>query len=135
MNPPWAPFPTVTVYVALFLQAVSEGQAAALLVKRRKNSGEAGAADGVRGGLRFAQLHLGFAFGLGEEEEVETAGTAQAVSQQFPGARNLSLLPRDIFTLMRLGSCGSWVIEYLAGAAVSVGHICDGNKPAHCRGG
>ena len=73
MQPPLPPFPPVSVHVALFLKAVSEGSAASLLVKRRKNAGGSGAAKGVRGGLRFAQFHLGFEFGLGEEE-VAAAG-------------------------------------------------------------
>ena len=57
-NPPIPPFPPVPVHVALFLQAVAEGKEASLLVKRRNDAEGASAADGVRGGVRFTQLHL-----------------------------------------------------------------------------
>ena len=118
-SPPLPAFPPVPVHVALFLQAVSEGSAVAMVVKRRKNAGGGGAAEGVRGGLRFAQLHLGFNFGLGEEE-VATAGLAQAVAAQFQDNEAAALRPRDIVSLVRLSACGNWIIEYLALAVLQV---------------
>ena len=90
-----------------------------MVVKRRKNAGGGGAAEGVRGGLRFAQLHLGFNFGL-SEEEVATAGLAQAVAAQFPDNEAAALRPRDIVSLVRLSACGNWIIEYLALAVLQV---------------
>ena len=68
-----AAFPPSVAHVAIFLRAVAEGDASALLV-RKKNSEGAGASEGVRSGLRFAQLHLGFSFAMGDED-VETAGS------------------------------------------------------------
>ena len=118
-SPPLPAFPPVPVHVALFLQAVSEGSATAMVVKRRKNAGGGGAAEGVRAGLRIAQLHLGFNFGL-SEEEVATAGLAQAVAAQFPDNEAAALRPRDIVSLVRLSACGNWIIEYLALAVLQV---------------